>query len=87
MTKELTDRRRVADNIVKLTQEIHSYNTVKVLEELLKQAKNGELIGVAFVSIKPELNYAIGITGAAINHPECAIGMVYKLLNELNNFG
>lgn len=80
------NRRREEDRIklFKKAEEHLCWNTIQDLRELLKMAESGELIGITYVAIKRRFDYAIGITGAAMNHPEMANGCLSQLSFRLN---
>jgi len=77
--------RRVTDNVIHLKQvpDLVSYDTVSVLTTLLEEARRGQVIGLAVISILPRLDYQYGFAGVALNYPVMVKGMVVDLLEEL----
>lgn len=45
------------------------------IELLLQKVKDGEVVGVAFVALKPGYDYYGDIAGAALQHPVMALGL------------
>ena len=56
-----------------------SQDTVQVLEELLRKAKRGEMLGVVLVAIQKPRGYEFFITGEASRSPTFTLGTVAKL--------
>jgi len=63
----------------KLVRSQVSHDSVAVLKNLLEQAEQGELIGVAFAAMYKEGNYVVDLTGEAHRSPTFARGMVKAL--------
>lgn len=62
-----------------LVGEMVSHDTVEVLTQLLKEARAGNVIGLALVSMHKQRNYEFAITGEAERSPTFALGTVAKL--------
>lgn len=62
-----------------LVGETVSEDTVQVLEELLKRAKRGEMLGAVLVSIQKPRGYEFFLTGEASRSPTFTLGTVAKL--------
>lgn len=60
-----------------------SGDTIAVLNELLKAAKAGDLIGVAFAAMYKRREYLVGYTGECARNPTFARGMVSDLHDDL----
>lgn len=60
-----------------------SHDTVAALEILLAAAKAGEIIGVAYVGIKPARSYVLDAAGEARQAPVFTHGLVGLLAHEL----
>ena len=58
-------------------------DTVRALEELLADAKAGNLIGVAYVAMRQPSYYSIGIAGETRRSPTFTRGMLCRLDDEL----
>lgn len=56
-----------------------STDTVECLEELLSEARRGELIGMAFCAMYRRRKYAVEATGEAFRNPTFASGMATQL--------
>jgi hypothetical protein len=63
----------------KLVADGFSGDTVKALEDLLRQARMGEIIGVAFVAMYARREYAASATGEARRNPTFTRGMLAAL--------
>lgn len=65
-----------------------SHETVELLAELLDQARAGELIGVAFVSVRRARSFSIGYTGECRRSPAFTLGtlkvMEYDIVRQLS---
>lgn len=57
--------------------------TVDCLETLLKAAKNGELIGIAYAGMLKRRGYIVNTAGEAHRNPTFARGMVAALDDQL----
>jgi hypothetical protein len=60
-----------------------SNDTVEALETLLEQARNGEVIGVAFVAMLKRRGYIADAAGEAYRNPTFARGMIRALDDKL----
>lgn len=58
-------------------------DTVKALEDLLVEAKAGNLIGFAYVAMRLERSYGVGIAGETRRSPTFTRGMLALLDDEL----
>lgn len=63
----------------RLVGEMVSHDTVKVLTELLEQARVGKVIGLAVVAVYKCRVYEFAITGEAERSPTFALGAISKL--------
>ncbi len=66
----------IADNV--------SHETVECLRALLRQARSGELIGIAFGAMLRRNNYIVNTAGEAYRNPTFARGVVAALDDELS---
>lgn len=64
-----------------------SKDTIEALQQMLGQAKKGELIGIAFAAMYRHREYIVNTTGEAHRNPTFARGMVAALDDELSNMG
>jgi hypothetical protein len=62
-----------------LVQNGFSGDTVAALEALLKEARAGELIGIAFVAMYRRREYTASATGEARRNPTFTRGMLASL--------
>lgn len=75
--------------IVALAADLHvvrypgSTETIRALEDLLVQARAGEIIGIAFVVMCSGREYAVGIEGETRKAPTFTRGMLHLLDSEL----
>lgn len=60
-----------------------SHDTVEALGTLFEQAKQGDLIGVAFAAMYKEGGYMVDAAGEAHRSPTFARGMIRALDDEL----
>ena len=60
-----------------------SGDTVEALQELLKDAMTGRLIGVAFAAMYKEREYIVDAAGEAKSNPTFALGMLAVLKDSL----
>jgi hypothetical protein len=60
-----------------------SQETVKALEELLDEARRGEVIGIAFAAMCRKRTYFVNAVGEAYRNPTFARGMVSALHDDL----
>lgn len=56
-----------------------SDDTISVLQELLMEAHQGKLIGIAYAALYREQQYIVDATGEALRSPTFARGMVAAL--------
>jgi hypothetical protein len=65
-----------------------SHASIEALRTLLKQAENGELIGVAFAAMYQDRTFDVDTAGEAHRSPGFAIQMlmclIYRLLKKVN---
>jgi hypothetical protein len=57
--------------------------TVAALEDLLAQARRGEVVGVAFVARMPGRNFLVDMAGRAYSDPVCTRGALCSLDDQL----
>lgn len=62
-----------------------SHDTVEALEQLLIEARSGDIIGITFAAMHNEKTYIIDTVGAAYRNPTFARGMVAALDDELRD--
>lgn len=62
-----------------------SHNTVEALEQLLDEAKRGEIIGLCFVAQRKRREYVTDVTGEAYRNPTFARGMLCALDDALRD--
>jgi hypothetical protein len=62
-----------------------STDTVRCLQTLLKRAKNGEVIGLAYCAMLKQRLYIVNTAGEAHDSPTFARGMVAALDDSLSN--
>jgi hypothetical protein len=62
-----------------------SHETVACLEFLLKEAKNGEVIGIAFAAMLRKRRFLTDTAGECYRNPVFARGMVAALDDELSH--
>lgn len=62
-----------------------SSDTVKALQELTKDGKAGELIGIAYVAMYRGRDYYIGYTGECVRNTTWTRGMLADLFDALSN--
>lgn len=60
-----------------------SDDTVECLEQLLNEARKGEVIGLAFAAMLKRRAYIVNAAGEALRNPTFARGMVAALDDEL----
>lgn len=58
--------------------------TVKALEQLLAQARAGEIVGLAYTALRENRSYSVGLAGEARCDPTYTKGMLGVLDNELD---
>lgn len=61
-----------------------SHDTIEVLEELLRDAKNGTLIGIAFAVMYKHRKYCVDATGETRRNPTWTRGMLLDLDDALS---
>lgn len=69
----------------KLIPDTISEDTTKALEQLLEQAKEGRLIGFAFVAMYRNREYIANATGETKRNPTFARGMLKALDDRLGD--
>jgi hypothetical protein len=62
-----------------------SHDTINILDEMLKAARRGDVIGVAFAAMYKRREYVVGYTGECARNPTFARGMVIALLEDLGH--
>lgn len=67
----------------RLVGEMVSNDTVKVLADLLLDAKGGNVIGVVLVAMRRERHYEFALTGEAARSPTFTLGTVTKLAYDI----
>jgi hypothetical protein len=67
----------------RLVQPPACHDTVKALAELLEDAQNGHLIGVAFCAMYKRREFIVGTTGEADRSPVFTRGMLACLDDKL----
>lgn len=60
-----------------------SHDSIEALQTLLIEAKNGDLIGLAFTAMYRKRNYVVNAAGEAHRNPTFALGMVMVLIDYL----
>lgn len=60
-----------------------SQDTVEALEELLRSAKNGQLVGIIFGVMMKHRRYMVNSAGEARRDPTFALGMCHMLTSEM----
>lgn len=60
-----------------------SSDTVECLEQLLEQAKRGQVIGLGFVAMLKKRGYIVNTTGEAHRNPTWSRGMLRALDDKL----
>lgn len=66
-----------------LVAPVPSSDTVEVLEDLLAEARRGEVVGLLFAAMTRRRDYYVGAAGEAHRSPTFARGMVCALDDEL----
>lgn len=56
-----------------------SAETISELEELLAEAKRGDLSGIAYVALRPGTHFTINATGSAAKVPAYSLGALHAL--------
>ena len=64
---------------LKLVPDRLSYDTVECLQQLLKSAERGDLVGMAFAGAYKGREFAVSASGVAYTSPTYARGMVAAL--------
>lgn len=76
-------------SVFKLADEAVSHETVEALESLLNKAKNGDVIGIAFVAMNKQRTYNTNTAGELHRNMTFAVGtlmvLVARLLREILN--
>lgn len=60
-----------------------SHETIEALQQLLKQAESGELVGFAFAAVYKRRRYIVNSAGSCRSDPTMTRGMVLALDDEL----
>lgn len=60
-----------------------SHDTVECLKMLLKQARQGEIIGLAYAAMLKQRSYVVNTAGEAYDSPTFTRGMVAALDDQL----
>lgn len=68
-----------------LVPDVVSTDTVECLQTLLKRARKGEVIGLAFCAMLKQRAYIVNTAGVAHESPTFARGMVAALDDSLSN--
>lgn len=58
-------------------------DTISALEDLLQDARPGELIGLAYVAMRLDRGYSVGVAGETKRSPTFTRGMLRLLDDEL----
>ena len=66
-----------------LVQDDISNDTIESLEQLLKHARSGALIGIAFAAMLKQRGYIVNTAGEAHRNPTFSRGMVAALDDQL----
>ncbi|WKB52293.1 hypothetical protein [Eleftheria terrae] len=67
-----------------LVRDLHSHDTVKALEQLLEEARQGKVIGIAFAAMCRRRRFFVSAAGEAHRNPTFARGMVAALDDSLS---
>ena len=67
----------------RLVPDALSHDTVEAIEELLAQARSGQIIGIAFVAMYKRRHYIANSAGEAYRNPTFTRGMVGALDDQL----
>lgn len=59
------------------------HDTVALLNDLLAQAKKGEIEGIACMCIHPDRRYSTNCVGQAKDEPALTIGVLYLMQQDL----
>lgn len=62
-----------------------STDTVECLQQLLKRARRGEVIGLAYAAVLKQRSYIVNTAGVAFESPTFARGMVAALDDQLSD--
>ena len=71
--------------VLSLVPDAISMDTIACLNELLRRARRGEVIGLAFCAMLKERAYIVDTAGVAHDSPTFARGMVAALDDSLSN--
>ncbi len=66
-----------------LIQDTISNETIASLEQMLKEARKGELIGIAFAAMLKRRGYIVNSAGEAFRNPTFSRGMLRALDDKL----
>lgn len=67
----------------RLIQDNLSHETVECLEQLLEEARDGQVIGIVFAAMYKRRSYVVDAAGEAHRNPTWSLGMVRALDNHL----
>lgn len=76
------DRREIIP--LRVVDELISYDTLEAIRYLEGMAQSGDCLGIAFGAILRGGRIAQGYTGAAIEQPVVAIGMLHQVLMDIH---
>lgn len=63
----------------RMVHDVYSHETIEVLEELLRQAKEGQILGIAFVAMRKGRKFVGDAAGEAYRNPVFTRGMIAEL--------
>ncbi len=69
--------------VLHLVRPTSSADIVQALEELLRDARRGQLVGLAWVAMHPGYEYSVDIAGETRRCPTFTRGLLLKLDDEL----
>lgn len=79
--------RRKSDNVVRLVRNAgDAEQTLLLLDDLAREARAGHVLGMAYITIRPRLDYDMGFAGACRHYPEMALGISYRLQARLRRY-
>lgn len=64
---------------LRMVHDVYSHETITVLEELLRQAREGQILGLAFVAMRKGRKFVGDAAGEAYKNPILTRGMVAEL--------
>lgn len=74
-------KRTAYPNVVNIVSPENALETAKVLERLRKQALRRNVIGIAFIALRPGMLYEVGLAGEAHIEPVYIRGLL-KVLDD-----